>query len=571
MAIDLVGSTPPADGTEPDSDMMVVTSLPTDGGGVFAVGSSQSDAAQPWIAAAAEGTSGSVVVWLKLIVDEGVTAMQAVPIWARWNPPSEASTPADAASLAAVIDGVVFGGPGAALGATPLAFADLAGFTPPLEAGTQEYFVVARSTSDFALAALSMALVMSGLTDDAASDTADESPTSTAATPTSAEPDPEPLAWLARLRSERPFTTGGDPATAFPAAADGPTWLVDVQAGDAGALALWVTETMTAGGITVRALPVWLKLNPQDASDPLVAWTGDAPPAGSSTTLIYPGDAAADAPPLSSEDFAAAPIPEGGSRTSLQVLRSESNVELALTTVLVLLVQSPDWVMQELNGDGVVPPIVPSSGMLLGTGGVLSALSAWLSQASLPAPEVGLARDTGRSPTDRITSDARLDVDTLPGLRAEYSSDDGRTWRRGYRPRAGANTVLVRQVARGGLTSPATMFQFTLDQRPPPSPQVALAAGRSGERQVLTTAEGRLVAVGIEPDARLQYSVNGGPWRPSPALGDRFASLRVRQVDVAGNASRPSAAVPLWRILAAGVWQQSATASYSLKPRTRRA
>ena len=77
------------------------------------------------------------------------------------------------------------------------------------------------------------------------------------------------------------------------------------------------------------------------------------------------------------------------------------------------------------------------------------------------APAVALRVDSGE-PDDRITTDGRLRVTGVePGATVEYSTDDGRTWRRSFFAVAGPNEVLVRQRDRAQNVSDATVFTFT--------------------------------------------------------------------------------------------------------------
>jgi hypothetical protein len=181
---------------------------------------------------------------------------------------------------------------------------------------------------------------------------------------------------------------------------------------------------------------------------------------------------------------------------------------------------------------------------------------------------VHLVRDTGHSAEDRITRDGRLRVDTAPGFRAEYSRDGGETWQRGFRARPGSNTVLVRQVDRDGLASPATTFTFTLDRSRPLAPRMAVVAG--GDTPVaLSISEGSLTVAGIEPGARVEYSVNGRAWTESlePRAGRN--NVRVRQVDVAGNVSRVRVPMRVWGSLAAGEIASASSTLFSVIPRRR--
>ena len=49
-----------------------------------------------------------------------------------------------------------------------------------------------------------------------------------------------------------------------------------------------------------------------------------------------------------------------------------------------------------------------------------------------------------------------------------------------------------------------------------------------------------LVIRNQEPDAAIEYSVNGGPWASTYAPVEGRNRVRVRQIDLAGNVSKPS-------------------------------
>jgi hypothetical protein len=564
--VDPLGGAAPEPGPDSDTGIAFVTSSAVSQASVapaFSAGFPESAAERPWITAASSVPSGAVVYWLKLTVRDGVTSTQVVPIWGRLNPrvDGDASTqPGDAAALAAAIDGVVFGGPGSPLDASsPLSFADLAGFTPPATDGVQEYFIVARSESNFALTSLSTALVMvAQLMDQPTSDTNE-----TAGAPE--EPMPAPLSWLARLRTERPFGPAGNPAASFPAGPGNAAWLVDAQQGDTGVMVLWITDDSSRTTPSFTAMPLWLHLNPDSVVDPAMQVFADGGSKSTSSTVVYAGDGSllGGSAPVPFDTFDAQAEPTDGGRSAFVVFRSRSNMEIMLTTMVMVMVQAPDWVATESGTPG------PDDGSPFGSDaeGGWTALLRGLG-APVAAPEVRLVRDTGLSTEDRITRDGRLRVDTAPGFRAEYSRDGGETWRRGFRARPGSNTVLVRQVDRDGLASPATTFTFTLDRSRPLAPSLTVAAG--GDTPVaLAISEGSLTVAGIEPGARVEYSVNGRAWTESlePRAGRNL--VRVRQVDVAGNVSRVQVPMRVWGSLAAGDIASASPTLFSVTPRRR--
>ena len=77
------------------------------------------------------------------------------------------------------------------------------------------------------------------------------------------------------------------------------------------------------------------------------------------------------------------------------------------------------------------------------------------------APAVALVKDTGVN-DDQVTTDGRLRVTGIePGARAQYSTDEGRSWKGTFQATFGLNEVLVRQRDRAGNYSDATDFSFT--------------------------------------------------------------------------------------------------------------
>lgn len=154
-------------------------------------------------------------------------------------------------------------------------------------------------------------------------------------------------------------------------------------------------------------------------------------------------------------------------------------------------------------------------------------------------PTVRLVNDTGTSDSDGITRDGRLDVAAKPDARLQYSGDNGRTWKSSYRPRTGKNDVQIRSIDSSGATSPPTTVVFTLDRQPPaPILRLAIDSGRSASDSVTNVAD---VTVGRrEADATLEYSVNGGSWTTAYTPVEGRNVVRARQIDLAGNVSKPS-------------------------------
>ena len=176
--------------------------------------------------------------------------------------------------------------------------------------------------------------------------------------------------------------------------------------------------------------------------------------------------------------------------------------------------------------------------------------------AGLP---VTLVRDTGRAATDRVTSEATLAISRPlgAGQRVEYrvNGSDFRTAvmadARRFVPEGigadGAYRVASRVVNAFGRATPVgPALTFRLDRSAAPV-QVALQQDTGASATDRITTNGSLVVSGQERNATLQYSRDTGSWDPATAVWGGYAPQpglnrwRVRQVDVAGNASAPVA------------------------------
>jgi Ca2+-binding RTX toxin-like protein len=152
-------------------------------------------------------------------------------------------------------------------------------------------------------------------------------------------------------------------------------------------------------------------------------------------------------------------------------------------------------------------------------------------------PTLALTTDSGSSGIDHITNSGAL---TLAGIETgaiiEYSSDGGDTWSSAFAAPEGANTVQVRQTDVARNVSSATTFSFTLDTVNPAAPGVALMtdSGSSGADQI--TSSGALTLSGIETDAIIEYSSDGGnTWSSAFTVLEGTNFALVRQTDFAGN------------------------------------
>lgn len=278
------------------------------------------------------------------------------------------------------------------------------------------------------------------------------------------------------------------------------------------------------------------------------------------TGVVFPGPGVPVLPtdtwPKSIDELEGQKPPEGsGPQEYFVVLQSDSDLMLGLTSFMVTLLSDPKYAQGGGFSEGGSATETPDPGSpfgsLGGQGGDdpagMAALMAFALLAGLGEPSTGpavaLVNDTGVSDTDRITSDGRLDVTADPGARLQYSVDGGNRWRNYFRAREGDNTVQVRQIDAAGTPSVATSFTFTLDRQRPPTPRVSLGGGAAGVQPALASDVPSFVVKKQESGAELQYSVNRGDWNSSLSSATGRNVVRVRQVDPAGNASRPSRAI----------------------------
>ncbi|WP_175795371.1 Ig-like domain-containing protein, partial [Burkholderia ambifaria] len=105
----------------------------------------------------------------------------------------------------------------------------------------------------------------------------------------------------------------------------------------------------------------------------------------------------------------------------------------------------------------------------------------------------------------------------------------------------GVNDVQVRQTDVAGNTSDPTSFSFTLDTSAA-APGVALTTDSGSNTTDHITNAGTLNLTGVETGATVEYSTDGGhTWNTSFNAVEGVNDVQVRQTDVAGNTSDPTA------------------------------
>jgi hypothetical protein len=153
------------------------------------------------------------------------------------------------------------------------------------------------------------------------------------------------------------------------------------------------------------------------------------------------------------------------------------------------------------------------------------------------APKVALLDQAGN-----VSRTGRLRISGQdPQGRVEYSVN-GSDWSSTYAPVVGLNTVRVRQIDLVGNVSRASAtLRFTLKSSAR-TVAVALLRDTGPGAADRITWDGRLSLRGVEPGARVQYSIDGGvTWRRrfAPLPGENHVS--VRQIDRVGNVSASTA------------------------------
>ncbi|WP_175708982.1 Ig-like domain-containing protein, partial [Burkholderia ambifaria] len=161
---------------------------------------------------------------------------------------------------------------------------------------------------------------------------------------------------------------------------------------------------------------------------------------------------------------------------------------------------------------------------------------------SAAAPGVALTSDSGSNSTDHITNVGTLNVSGVEtGAVVEYSIDGGHTWNTSFNAVEGVNDVQVRQTDVAGNTSSATSFSFTLDTSAA-APGVALTTDSGSNVTDHITNVGTLNLTGVETGATVEYSIDGGhTWNTSFNAVEGVNDVQVRQTDIAGNTSDPTA------------------------------
>ncbi|MET2988926.1 cell wall anchor protein [Herbaspirillum seropedicae] len=209
-----------------------------------------------------------------------------------------------------------------------------------------------------------------------------------------------------------------------------------------------------------------------------------------------------------------------------------------------------------VSGDGPKAVMARQSDLAGNLGAVSDVLSFTLDGGLPNRPTLSLARDTGASATDLITSDGTINIGKLdPTGSWQYSLDGGANWLNGTGTSVrikgasdgGGNTdgvknVIVHQTSAAGLTSPdSDVLTFTLATGAPAKLDLSLRNDTGSSATDRLTNDGTVDISGLASGATWTYSTdNGLTWSAGSGTsvrltGDGNKRIQVRQTDAAGN------------------------------------
>lgn len=194
---------------------------------------------------------------------------------------------------------------------------------------------------------------------------------------------------------------------------------------------------------------------------------------------------------------------------------------------------------------------------LAGNLGAVSDVLTFTLDGGLPnRPTVSLARDTGASSSDKITSDGTINIGKLdPAGSWQYSLDGGASWLNGTGTSVrikgasdgggnadGMKNVIVRQTSAAGITSPASdVLTFNLVTTAPAKLGLTLHNDTGTSTSDGLTNDGTVDISGLASGATWTYSTDSGlTWSAGSGsnvvlTGNGSKSIQVRQTDAAGN------------------------------------
>jgi len=174
----------------------------------------------------------------------------------------------------------------------------------------------------------------------------------------------------------------------------------------------------------------------------------------------------------------------------------------------------------------------------------------------LDAIKLGLKVDSGLDNKDGVTNNGTLELKDASGAvlatnptGLQYSKDGGKSWVNDlskFAPDSGANSVILRLQGDKDLVSKSSSpLTFTFDNVAPTTPTVGLKSDSGTPDDKITnavTSAADLAKGGLETGARLEVSAKAdGVFSSTFTPVEGANTVQIRAVDLAGNASAPSA------------------------------
>jgi uncharacterized protein YfaP (DUF2135 family) len=175
----------------------------------------------------------------------------------------------------------------------------------------------------------------------------------------------------------------------------------------------------------------------------------------------------------------------------------------------------------------------------------------------LDAIQLGLKVDSGLDNKDGVTNNGTLEIKDASGAvlatdptGLQYSKDGGKTWvsnLSSFAPDSGANSVILRFQGDKDLVSKSSSpLTFTFDNVAPTTPTVGLKSdsGTSATDKITNAVASAadLATSSLETGARLEVSAKAdGVFGSTFTPAEGSNTVQIRAVDLAGNASAPSA------------------------------
>ena len=321
----------------------------------------------------------------------------------------------------------------------------------------------------------------------------------------------------------------------------------------------------------------------QEADSALVAAQAEAQRLAASAATVARANLAADqiADAVSSESTVASGqeslTQPDASILTWQASNAGSAVDLSAGMgSFTILAQAPASVLSDLPAKQAESMAASAQGLSLPTAGLLAVGAVIVgvvggSSGSGPAVDpakkalddkldaikLGLKVDSGLKNDDGVTNNGALELKDASGnvvatdpTGLQYSKDGGKTWvsnLSSFSPDSGANSVILRFQGDKDLVSKSSSpLTFTFDNVAPTTPTVGLKSdsGTSATDKITNAVASAadLTTSVLETGARLEVSAKAdGAFSSTFTPAEGSNTVQIRAVDLAGNASEPSA------------------------------